>query len=179
MTLKEQLDTYILCGGYISGGYNRECFNFFNGTWKSSPSVNQNRAYSASAVFSNLTKAEDDIIIITAGFNGLVLSTVESFDEKIWNQEMFMDLPKPIYSHCMIKINNSMLLLIGGLFEKAESSASSCTYFRFHNSDIGTTEKVVVVAGGVDQTSSYWSSVELLFWNDYKTSKKGWVQGPR
>ena len=78
MTLKEQLDTYILCGGYISGGYNRECFNFFNGTWKSSPSVNQNRAYSASAVFSNLTKAEDDIIIITAGFNGLVLSTVES-----------------------------------------------------------------------------------------------------
>ena len=46
------------------------------------------------------------------------------------------------------------------------------------NPDTGTTEKVVVVSGGKDNTSTALSSVELLFLNDYETSKQSWTLGP-
>jgi len=182
-----------------------ECYTFFNGTWNSSPSLNERRAHSASAIFSNPNREEEDIIIITGGiFDGNVLSSVESFDGQIWSQARFPALPNTLHSHCMVKINSSMLLLIGGVLQYAPDDASSSTYFfdvlnnqwitgpqlnseRFDHScgvmywinpDTGTTEHVVVVAGGIDKNWDTLSSVELLFLNDYETSKQGWTFGP-
>ena len=44
--------TPIICGGY-TGSYNSECHTFVNGTWMSSPSLDETKGYSASAIFSS------------------------------------------------------------------------------------------------------------------------------
>ena len=190
----------MICGGHVIS----DCHTFCNGTWISSPNLYKKKAHLASAIFSNPRKEENDIIIITGGFNWDVLSEVDSFNGKFWDQTMFAALPETIFGHCMVKINNSMLLSIGGLIKNTPSAASSNTYFfdvlnnqwvagpllsaarYFHscgvmdwiNPDTKSTEKVVVVVGGKDNTSTALSSVELLFVNDYETSKQGWTVGP-
>ena len=117
--------TPIICGGYTNV-YSSECHTFVNGTWMSSPSLNEARGYSASVIFSSEGRVEDDIILITGGQNNVegVLSTVESFDGQIWNETMFADLPTTILLHCMVKINNSMLMLIGGTIDNYYSGLS-------------------------------------------------------
>jgi len=196
--------TPIICGGSDTS-YKSECHTFSNGTWKSSPSLNEYRTYSASAIFSNPNKEDDDIILITGGCNGTTLSSVESYDGQIWNEETFADLPNTVLLHCMVKLNNSMLMLIGGLFNNTNSSSASsdthffnvlnnkwvsgpqlinecvepsCGIMNWINPDTETTEKVVVVAGGKDKNNNKLSSVQLLFLNAYETSQYGWVQGP-
>jgi hypothetical protein len=120
----------IICGGYASSTY-CECHSLKDGTWQSIQSLNECRAYSASAVFSNPNNNEDDdILLITGGYDGSkVLSTVESFDGKVWNQTMFADLPTTIQGHCMVKINNTMLLQIGGTIDNSYDGTTDKTYF--------------------------------------------------
>jgi hypothetical protein len=122
--------TPIICGGYASGSH-CECHSFKDGAWQSIQSLNECRAYSASAIFSNPnTNEDDDIIFITGGREGsTTLSTVESFDGNVWNQTMFDDLPTSIDFHCMVKINNTMLLQIGGSIDGYYLGTTDKTYF--------------------------------------------------
>jgi hypothetical protein len=121
----------IICGGYDGSSSHCECHSFKDGAWQSIQSLNECRVYSASAVFSNPNNNEDDnILLITGGRKeGSVLSTVESFDGNLWNQTMFSDLPTTIDGHCMVKINNTMLLQIGGSIDGYYSGTTENTYF--------------------------------------------------
>jgi hypothetical protein len=122
--------TPIICGGYASG-IHCECYSLKDGAWQSIQSLNECRYATASAVFSNPNdNDEDDILFITGGREGsTTLSTVESFDGNVWNQTMFADLPSTIQFHCMVKINNTMLLQIGGTIDNFESGTTENTYF--------------------------------------------------
>ncbi len=122
--------TPIICGGYASSIY-CECHSFKDGAWQSIQSLNECRHVTASAVFSNPNdNDEDDILLITGGYDGSTpLSTVESFDGNVWNQTMFADLPTTIDGHCMVKINNTMLLQIGGAVNNYYSGTTENTYF--------------------------------------------------
>jgi len=110
--------TPIICGGSGSS-YHCECHSLKDGAWQSIQSLNECRDALASAVFSNPNNNEgDDILLITGGYDGsTTLSTVESFDGNVWNQNIFADLPTTIELHCMVKINNTMLLQIGGTID--------------------------------------------------------------
>jgi hypothetical protein len=122
----------MICGGSGRGfSHTCECHSFKDGAWQSIHSLNECRRALASAVFSNPnTNEDDDIIFITGGYNGSkVLSTVESFDGNVWNQTMFADLPTTIDLHCMVKINNTMLLQIGGTIDNFYAGATESTYF--------------------------------------------------
>ncbi len=119
----------IICGGY-DGSYHCECHSLKDGAWQSIQNLNECRAYSASAVFSNPNdNDEDDILLITGGYDGSVFSTVESFDGNVWNQTIFADLPTTIDVHCMVKINNTMLLQIGGTIDNNFRGTTDKTYF--------------------------------------------------
>jgi hypothetical protein len=122
--------TPIICGG-VGGSYHCECHSLKDGAWQSIQSLNECRYATASAVFSNPNNNEDDdILLITGGRKGgSVFSTVESFDGNLWNQTMFADLPTTIGFHCMVKINNTMLLQIGGTIDGYYSGTTDKTYF--------------------------------------------------
>jgi N-acetylneuraminic acid mutarotase len=120
----------IICGGYGSS-YHCECHSLKDGAWQSMQSLNECRDALASAIFSNPNNNdEDDILLITGGNDGSkVLSTVESFDGNVWNQTMFADLPTTIEYHCLVKINNTMLLQIGGTIDNTSPGTTDKTYF--------------------------------------------------
>jgi hypothetical protein len=44
--------------------------------------------------------------------------------------------------------------------------------------ETGTSEKVVVAAGGADHPDHILTSTEFLFLNDWKENRAGWVAGP-
>ena len=140
--------------------------------------------------------------MINGGKNGNQLSSVESYDGKSWDQKRFANLPEVLSQHCMVKINDSMLMSIGGL---ANSRASGNTYFfdvlkntwtngpslitpRYsHSCGLMNTKNpstgkmdVVVVAGGTDDADgniSWFSSSELLYLGNYESNKAGWTIG--
>jgi hypothetical protein len=93
--------------------------------------LNECRYALASALVSNPNNNEDDdILLITGGYDrSTTLSTVESFDGNLWNQTMFADLPTTIGLHCMVKINNTMLLQIGGTIDNIYPGTTDKTYF--------------------------------------------------
>ena len=115
---------------------------------------------------------------------------------------MFADLPEPNWKPCLVKINNSLLLLIGG--ETQDNPVTGNTFF-FHidenkwtpgpalnfpreglgcgiiewlNPSTDNLEKVVVAAGGVEFQRNVSSTVELLFLNQYSTENFSWSMGP-
>ena len=126
----------VICGGEIS--YPKyvticDCFSLKDGSWKGIASLTECRDSAASALFSNPNNNEEDILLITGGRNGRngrnASSTVESFDGKIWSRNVFAHLPTPISDHCLVKINNTMLLQIGGTLDTSYSGATANTYF--------------------------------------------------
>jgi hypothetical protein len=121
----------IICGGYNDTRYHCECHSFRDGAWHYIPSLNDCRGYSTSAVFSNPNSnaADDEILYISGGKGEAVLSTVESFDGNKWNETMFDDLPTTIMEHCLVKINDTMLMQISGSVSVLFEDTTDRTYF--------------------------------------------------
>jgi len=84
-----------------------------NGSWNLTPDPKECRNQAASAI---LTNSEEEKILIVAGgfFAEKYFDSVESFDGMSWNSQQIASLPKPIYGHCIVKVNSSTLLSIGG-----------------------------------------------------------------
>ncbi len=123
----------VICGGESAlSNYSTscECHAFRDGAWQPIQSLSECKSGLASAVFSNPNGEEDDILLITGGRKDVysALSTVESFDGTLWNQTIFADLPTTIDMHCMVKINNTMLMQIGGTVDASYSGATESTY---------------------------------------------------
>ncbi len=136
----------IICGGVGSISY-CNCHSYGNSKWQSIPSLRECKFGSASAVISNPNGNATDIILVTGGHNGSLVSTVESFDGGIlWNQTMFAQLPAAVFYHCLVKINNTMLLLMGGSLGGGAASSTTKTYF-------------------FDIVQNMWISGELCFFN--------------
>ncbi len=121
--------TPIICGGY-NGGSHCECHSLKDGAWQSIQNLNECRHATASALFPNPNNNDDDILFVTGGkTRSLPLSTVESFDGTLWNKNMFDNLPTTMNGHCMVKINNTMLLQIGGTINDSYTGTTDKTYF--------------------------------------------------
>ncbi len=122
--------TPIICGG-AGGSYHCECQSLKDGAWQSIHSLNECKYALASALVSNPNNNdEDDILLIAGGYDGsTTLSTVETFDGNLWNLTMFAVLPTKIMIHCMVKINNTMLLQIGGTVDSTFQGTTQNTYF--------------------------------------------------
>jgi hypothetical protein len=119
----------IICGGVGSISY-CNCHSYGNNKWQSIQSLRECKFGSASAVFSNPNGNATDIILVTGGHNGSLVSTVESFDGGIlWNQTMFAQLPAAVFYHCLVKINNTILLQMGGSIGGGAASSTTKTYF--------------------------------------------------
>jgi hypothetical protein len=191
--------TPIICGGFKST-YRCECQSFKNGAWQPEASLNTCRGHPQSVVFKNPSKQNDDILMISGGTDlANINSLVESYDGKSWDQRRIATMPELVPQHCLVKINDSMLMSIGGI--EALTSWTPKTYFldinkniwmegppiitpraqhscaimNWKNPNTGKLEKVVVVAGGRERYGDDLNSVELLFLENYKN---GFNPGP-
>jgi len=122
-------ETPIICGGW-NGTYSCDCYALQYQSWTKISSLNHCRTYPASALVS--LEQEKEVLMITGGRDGFsVLKSVESFDGKNWEQGQLAELPNGVWLHCLVKINASTLLLIGGSETTVVAGATSKTHF-FH-----------------------------------------------
>ena len=103
-----------LCGGYIIAvGYQSDCLQLENGSWNLIPNLSGKKSQMKTVVVSS-PEEDNELIIGVGGWYNAYLTTVESFDGQSWNKNQFEDLPEPIYAHCLVKVNDTMLIFIGG-----------------------------------------------------------------
>ncbi len=195
--------TPIICGGTDENGLERsECYSLEHGNWKRQPDLSSPRERLKSSILSIPGQVKDSLII-TGGLQGgtQFFDLVEVFDGKLWNTQLVSSLPTPVFSHCMVALNSSMLLSIAGydFYEESRRFTDDTNFFDANqnswfsgpklkhgraghvcglmyvaNSTKGQKERIVVVAGGDDGDDDL-TSVELLSLDNLS---QGWVEGP-
>ena len=187
-------DTPIVCGGFINEVDSCDCLSFKNGSWQVTSKLNSCRRFSGVATLSNVFgNFSEEMILIVGGRNEeQYFSNTESFDGREWKVGVVADLPRPAKQHCVVKINETTLMSMGGidarnvketyLYNSVDNkwtpgpsfatgrNGPSCGLLNWKNEETGNEEKVVVAASGASMRS-----VQLLFLEDYEA---GWVEGP-
>ncbi len=107
----------IICGGESDDDgvkQHCECYSLEHGDWKRIPDLSACRHYLESTILSIPGQAKDSLVIAGGSTLSQSLDIVEVFNGAVWNTDLIPNLPSPICSHCMVKINNSMLMSIAG-----------------------------------------------------------------
>jgi hypothetical protein len=177
----------ILCGGYQNGARSNKCYSLENNNWVSSASMNSVRVDAAAA------QLQDGKILVTGG-NGdsAFFNSAEMLTEEGWESNI-PSLPVSIYAHCMVTVNSTTVMAIGGWQNgqysgktfyftfgeeswtegpelKNERSYHSCGKIRRNKE---SQEMSIIVAGGYNVVSSRLSSVEIL-----DEGSNEWQTGP-
>jgi hypothetical protein len=178
----------ILCGGYQNGTRSNKCYSLENNEWVSSASMNSVRVNAAAA------QLKDGKLLVTGGFDGSPsgsLNSAEMLTEEGWESNI-PSLPVIINGHCMVTVNSTTVMAIGGIqngqysgktfyFTFGEESWTegpelknkrgyhSCGKIRRNKE---SQEMSIIVAGGYGG-GSYLSSVEIL-----DEGSNEWQTGP-
>jgi hypothetical protein len=177
----------IICRGYQNGDRSNKCYSLENNEWVSSASMNSVRSSAAAA------QLQDGKILVTGGYDtsGSDLNSAEMLTEGGWESNI-PSLPVTIRLHCMVTVNSTTVLVIGGWQNcqnsgktfyltfgekswtegpelKNERRWQSCGKIRKNKE---SQEMSLIVAGGFDG-SSYLSSVEIL-----DEGSNEWQTGP-
>ncbi len=166
----------ILCGGYQTDAYSNKCYSLENSQWVSSASMNSVRADAAAA------QLKDGRLLVTGGWDDSFssLNSAEILTEEGWESNI-PSLPVPILDHCMVTVNSTTVMVIGGIQNDEYSGKTFYFTFgeeswtegpvlknkrRYHSCgkirrNKESQEMNIIVAGGY-YGGSYLSSVEIL-----------------
>jgi hypothetical protein len=178
----------ILCGGVQNGARSNKCYSLENNQWVSLASMNSVRIHAAAA------QLQDGKILVTGGYDGSgsYLNSAEMLTEEGWESNI-PSLPVTIYRHCMVTVNSTTVMAIGGYqnydysgktfyFTFGEESwteepglknkreGHSCGRIRRNKE---SQEMSIIVAGGYNDGSSLLSSSEIL-----DEGSNEWQTGP-
>ncbi len=176
----------LICGGDQNGTVSNECFSLENNEWVSSASMNSVRVLAAAA------QLQDGKLLVSGGRDdSAYLNSAEMLTEEGWESNM-PSLPVTIFDHCMVTVNSTTVMAIGGLHDNPYSGKT----FHFTFGEESWTEgpelknkrashscgKIqrnkesqdisIIVAGGFD--GSLLSSVEIL-----DEGSNEWQTGPK
>jgi len=177
----------ILCECYQNVAPSNKCYSLENNQWVSLASMNSVRVEAAAA------QLKDGKILVTGGYDASFssLNSAEMLTEEGWESNI-PSLPVTIKSHCMLTVNSTTVMAIGGrqnnqysgktfYFTFGEESWTegpelknkrlyySCGRIRRNRE---SQEMSIIVAGG-DDGSSRLSSVEIL-----DEGSNEWQTGP-
>jgi N-acetylneuraminic acid mutarotase len=176
----------IICGGFQNGVQSNKCYSLENNKWVSSASMKSVRAYAAAA------QLQDGKLLVTGGWDvsGSDLNSTEMLTEEGWESNI-PSLPVTIYAHCMVTVNSTTVMVIGG--RQKNDYSGKTFYFTFGEEswtkgpelknkrgwhscgkirrNKKSQEMSIIVAGGWD--GSYLSSVEIL-----DEDSNEWQTGP-
>ena len=189
--------TPIICGRdtKVDFPFKCLCFKLENGNWKSMDIPSKCRDTPASVAMS-YNNSNSESYVLTCGTYS---DNFEVFNGQSWTKIFPSQIPQSLESHCSIKINSTLFLIIGG----QDTYISKSTYFCdsvanmcypgpdlntariFHacgtmnwlNPLTNTYEQVIVVVGGFTGDINL-QSAELLYTSQYFTNHKGWIFGP-
>jgi N-acetylneuraminic acid mutarotase len=179
----------ILCGGFHNSSYSNKCYSLENNEWVSSDIMKSIRVDAAA------TKLKDGKLLVTGGIDGsggfaYPLKSAELLTEDGWVSNI-PSLPVTISYHCIVTVNSTTVMVIGG-YQNNQYSRKTF-YFNFGEAswtkgpelknkrgyhscgkirrDKESQEMSIIVAVGYN--GSYLSSVEIL---DEGSNK--WQTGP-
>jgi hypothetical protein len=106
----------IICGGSDYFDYFTTCYTLENKKWVSSPSMNSVRYEAAAA------QLQDGRLFVTGGIDnsGYFLNSAEMLTEEGWANNI-TPLPVTIADHCMVTVNSTTVMAIGGWQQGQES----------------------------------------------------------
>jgi hypothetical protein len=177
----------ILCGGRQNDAPSNKCYSLENNQWVSSASMNSVRVRAAAA------QLKDGHLLVTGGYDESVsdLNSAEMLTEEGWESNI-PSLPVTFYAHCMVTVNSTTVMAIGGTQNgqsysgktfyftlgdeswtegpelKNKRSSHSCGKIRRNKE---SQEMSIIAAGGIK--SSFLSSVEILH-----EGSNEWQMGP-
>ncbi len=177
----------ILCGGEQNSVRSNKCYSLENNEWVSSASMNSVRVFAAAA------QLKDGKLLLTGGYDGSgsYLNSAEMLTEEGWESNI-PSLPVTIYYHCMVTVNSTTVMVIGGWQNRQMSGKTfyytfgeaswteglelknkrgfhSCGRIRRNKE---SQEMSILVAGGYND-GPYLSSVEIL-----DEGSNEWQTGP-
>jgi len=192
----------IFCGGTHN---ECECYTFQNSSWEKTPDPAVCRKFPSSAIL-NLPDGKE--LLFLAGSPGRAkrrINSVETFDGTVWDNEQFDELPEVLSGNCIVKVNSSVLLSIGGI-DRNYTPTNSTYFFDAHINrwlsgpsintprtrlscgllkrtipDSDKIANIVVIVGGeteVADESLFLDSVELLYLDEYGIPNEEWIPGP-
>ncbi len=167
----------IICGGIQNDVSSNKCYSLENNEWSNSARMNSVRAYAAAA------QLQDGKLLVTGGIPLSPyshLNSTEMLTEEGWKTNI-PSLPVTIAYHCMVTVNSTTVMAIGGVQDggysgktfyftfgeeswtkgpelKTKRESHSCGKIRTNKE---SQEMSIIVAGGND-SSSRLSSVEIL-----------------
>jgi hypothetical protein len=161
----------IICSGFQNTFYSNKCYSLENNEWASFPSMNSARSFAAA------DQLQDRKLLVTGG---LISDTAEMLTEEGWESKI-PSLPFIINFHCMVTVNSTTVMVIGG--NQNELISAKVFYFTFGDaswtegpemkhkrayqscgrirSDINSQETSIIVAGGLNGSYPL-TSVEIL-----------------
>jgi hypothetical protein len=115
----------LICGG--EGGSKRldDCFSINHNGIKNGSSLSQPRSYAASVVWNSTT------LWLTGGIIGNVRTKSTEFVQ-LTGTTPGPDLPLEVANHCLVSLNDTTLLLIGGYLQNRTRSKASIYYNTDH-----------------------------------------------
>ncbi len=178
----------IICGGVQNGVLSNKCYSLENNEWVSSASMKLVRVYAAAA------QLKDGKLLVTGGDDGSdFLNSSEMLTEEGWESNI-PSLPVTIAYHCMVTVNSTTVMVIGG-WQNGKGHSEKTFYFTFGEEswtegpklknkraahscgkirrNKESQEMSIIVAGGYDG-SSLLSSVEIL-----GEDSNEWQTGPK
>jgi hypothetical protein len=112
----------IICGGVQNKDYSNMCYSLENNEWVTSCSMNSSRKYPAAA------QLQSGRLLVTGGYSGPSLNTAEMLGEEGLERKL-PSLPVTIAYHCMVTLNLTTVMAIGGFQDKLVSGKTF--YFTF------------------------------------------------
>ena len=166
----------VICGGEQNNIRTNNCYTLENNEWVSSDSMNSVRVDAAAV------QLQDGTLLVTGGSGATIdpLNFAEILTEGRWEINI-PSLPAAIYAHCMIAVNSTTVIAIGG--SNGQWSSNKTFYYTFGDENWtegpqlknqrgyfgcgkirkgnDSQEMSLIVAGGIGD-GSYLSSVEIL-----------------
>ena len=100
-----------ICGGYHQGTSIKDCYTYENNLWNKISSLKEARTHAAVSFTPFPGHAGN--FYVSGGFDGNnFLSSVEALNNGIWAERIM--LPVTMLDHCMVLINSTTVLAIGG-----------------------------------------------------------------
>jgi hypothetical protein len=121
-----QQDYPLFCGG--GNGHEKKCFAYKGGSWQESALLKTNRVW-ASYSPSPFLQNPHSLLVVGGGEN---VNTLEHFSENDWRMDL-PRLPVTIHQGCMIKINSTTVMVVGGYQNKLLSDK---TFFLTKNRSV-------------------------------------------
>ncbi len=112
----------ILCGGWQNDARSDKCYSLENNEWVSSASMNSVRVRAAAA------QLQDGKLLVTGGWDGSDLNSAEMLTEGGWESNI-PSLPVTIAYHCMVTVNSTTVMAIGGY--QNDQISGKTFYFTF------------------------------------------------